>query len=158
MHVARVCAFSWSLQLSIILVSVQTIKKCYMYLQLSTTFPCPSPSPRACSNSYASSQWCHPTTSSSVFSFSSCLQSFPASGSCLVSWLFTSGGQSIGASALVSAFPVNIQDWFPLGWTGLWFDLLAVQETLKSRLQHHSPKASILQFSAFFMVLVKMVE
>ena len=121
-------------------------------------FSCPSPSPRACSNSYPLSRWYHPTISSSVVSFSSCLQSFPSSGSFLVSQLFASGGQSVGTSALVSVLPVNIQDWFPLGLTGLWFDFLAVQETLKSLLQHHSSKASTLQFSAVFMVLVRVVE
>ena len=84
-----------------------------------TRLPCPSPSPRACSNSCLLSQWCHPTISSSVVPFSSCLQSFPASGSFLMSWLFTSGGQSIGALASASVFPKNIQDWFPLGLTGL---------------------------------------
>ena len=81
--------------------------------------PCPSPFPRACSNSCPSSQWCHPTISSSVASFSSCPQSFPASGSFLISHLFTSGGQSIGASASASVPPMNIQGWFPLGLTGL---------------------------------------
>ena len=84
-----------------------------------TRLPYPSPSPGICSNSCASSQWCHPTISSSFVPFSFCLQSFPASGSFPVSWLFTSGGQSIGASALASVLPMNIQDWFPLGWTGL---------------------------------------
>ena len=79
--------------------------------------PCPSPTPRAYSNSCSSSQWCHPTILSSVVSFSSCLQSFPASGSFPVSQLFASGGQSIGASA--SVLPVNIQGWFPLGLIGL---------------------------------------
>ena len=83
-----------------------------------TRLPCPSPSPRACSNSRPLSQWCHPTISSSVVPFS-CLQSFPASGSFPLSWLFTSGGQSIGALASASVFPKNIQDWFPLGLTGL---------------------------------------
>ena len=82
-------------------------------------FPCPSPAPGACSNSCASSWWCHPTISSSVVPFSSCLQSFPASGSFQISQLFTSGGQSIGVSALASVLPMNIQDWFPLGWTSL---------------------------------------
>ena len=83
--------------------------------------PCPSLSPGAYSNSCPLSRWCHPTTSSSVVPFSSCLQSFPASGSFLVSQFFTSGGQSIGASATASAsvLPMNIQGWFPLGWTGL---------------------------------------
>jgi len=73
----------------------------------------PSPFPSTCSNSY------HPTISSSVIPFSSCLQSFPASGSFLMSRLFTSGGQSIGALASASVLPMNIQDWFPLGLTGL---------------------------------------
>ena len=74
--------------------------------------PCPSPIPRACSDSCPLSRWCHPTTSPSVVPLSSCLQSFPASGSSLMSRPFVSGGQSIGASALV--LPINIQDWFPL--------------------------------------------
>ena len=81
--------------------------------------PCPSPTPRACSSSCPSSQWCHPTISSSVVPFSSRLQSFPASESFSVSQFFASGGQSIGASAIASVLPMNIQDWFPLGWTGL---------------------------------------
>ena len=84
-----------------------------------TRLPCPSPSPGACSNSCPLSRWCHETISSSVFSFSSCLQSFPASGSFPVSWLFTSGADSIGASASASTLPMNVQDWFPLGLTGL---------------------------------------
>ena len=84
-----------------------------------TRLPCPSPSPRACSNSCPSSWWCHSTILSSVAHFSSCLQSFPASGSFLMSWLFASGGQSIGASAAASVLPMNLQDWFPLGLTGL---------------------------------------
>ena len=84
-----------------------------------TTFPCPSPTPGACSNSCPSSQWCHPTLLSSVVPFSSHLQSFPASGSIPTSQLFESGGQSIGISASASVLPMNIQDWFPLGLTGL---------------------------------------
>ena len=83
--------------------------------------------PKACSNSCPSSQWCHPTISSSVIPFSSHPQS--ASGSFPVSQFFTPGGQSIGASASASLLPINIQDWFPLGLTGL--DILAVQATLK---------------------------
>ena len=79
--------------------------------------PCPSPTPKACSNSRSSRQWCHPTISSSVVPFSSCLQSFPASGSFPMSQFFVSGNQSIGASASASVLPMNIQDWFPLGWT-----------------------------------------
>ena len=80
-----------------------------------TRLPCPSPTPEACSNSCPQSRWCHPTISSSVIPFSSCLQSFPASGSFPMSRLFTSGGQSIGVSASASVLPMNIQDWFPLG-------------------------------------------
>ena len=81
--------------------------------------PCPSPSPRTCSNSCALSQWCLPTISFSVFPFSSCLQSFPASGSFPMSRLFASGGQRIGASASASVLPMNMQGWFSLGLTGL---------------------------------------
>ena len=80
--------------------------------------PCPSLSPGACSNSWPLSQWCHPAISSSVDP-SSCPQSFPASGSFLMSQFFASGGQSIRASASASVLPMNIQDWFPLGLTGL---------------------------------------
>ena len=80
---------------------------------------CLSPTPRACSNSCPSSRWCHPTISSSIAPFSSCLQSSPASESFPRSQFFTSGGQSIGASASASVLPMNIQDWFPLGQTGL---------------------------------------
>ena len=80
-------------------------------------FPCPSLSPRVFSNSWWLSQWGHPTSSSSVVPFPSCLQSFPASGSFSKSWLYVSGGQSIGASA--SVLPLNIQGWIPLGLTGL---------------------------------------
>ena len=79
-------------------------------------------SPRACSNSCSLSRCCHPTISSSVVPFSSCLQAFPTSGSFLVNWLFPSGGQSIGVSASASVPPMNSQDWFPLGWTG-WLSL-----------------------------------
>ena len=80
---------------------------------------CPSLSPGACANSCLLSQWCHPTISSSVVTFSSCFQSFPASGPFLMNQLVTSGGQSIRASASASVLPINIQDWFPLGLTGL---------------------------------------
>ena len=83
--------------------------------------PCPSPTPRACSNSCPSSRWCHQTISSSVVPFSSYSQSSPTSGSFPMSQFFTLGDQSIGASASVSVLPVNIQEWFPLGWTGLIF-------------------------------------
>ena len=81
--------------------------------------PSPLPTPRVYSNSYPLSWWCHPTISSSVIPFSSCLQSFPASGSFTMSQLVTSDGQSIGVSASTSVLPMNIQeDWSPLGWTG----------------------------------------
>ena len=84
--------------------------------------PCPSSTPGVYWNSYPLSQWCHPTISSSVDPFSSRLQSFSASGSFQMSQLFSSGGQSIGVSASASALPLNIQGWFPLGWTG-WTSL-----------------------------------
>ena len=95
--------------------------------------PCPSPTPRAYSNSCPSCRWCHPTISSPFVPFSSSLQSFPASGSFPVSQLFASGGQSIGVSASASVLPMNIQDWFPLGLTG-WISLQS-KKILKSLLQ-----------------------
>ena len=105
-------------------ISVQFSSVSQLYLTVTlytghTSLPCPSPSPGVCSNSCPSNWWCHPTISSSVVLFSSCLQSFPASGSFPVSQFFTSGGQSIGVSASTSVLPMNIQDWFPLGWTDL---------------------------------------
>ena len=112
--------------------------------------PCLSPAPRAFSNSCPSSQWCHPIISSPVVPFSSCLQSFPASGSFLMSQFLASGGQSIGASASASVLPKNIQVLISIRMN--WLDLLAVQGTLKSLLQHHSSKASVLQCSTFFIV------
>ena len=112
--------------------------------------PCPSPTPGVHSDSRPSSQWCHPAISSSVVPFSSCLQSLPASESFPMSQLFTWGSQSSGVSALASFLPKNTQGWSPFEWTGC--DLLAVQGTLKSLLQHHSSKVSILQCSAFFTV------
>ena len=108
-----------------------------------TRLPCPSPTPRACSNSCSLSQWCHPTISSSVTPFSFCLQYLAASGSFPVSQFFKSGGQNIGASGSTSVLPISIQD---------WFDLFAVQWTLKSPLQHQSSKTSILHCSDFFIV------
>ena len=86
--------------------------------------PCPSATPRAYSNSYPLSQQCQPTISSSAIPFPSHLQSLPASGSFQMSQFFASGGQSIGVSASASVLPMNIQDWFPLGWTG-WISLLS---------------------------------
>ena len=84
--------------------------------------PCPSPTPGVHANPCPLSQWCHPTISSTVFPFSSCPQSFPASGSFPMSQLFASGGQNIGVSATASVLPMNTQDWSPLGWTG-WISL-----------------------------------
>ena len=84
--------------------------------------PCPSPIPRVHPNSCPSNRWCYPAISSSVVPFSSHLQSFPASGSFPMSQFFTSGGQSIEVSASTSVLPMNVQDWFPLGWTG-WISL-----------------------------------
>ena len=111
--------------------------------------PCPSLSPGVCSNSCPSSRWCYLTILSSAALFSVCLRSFPASRSFPVSQPFSSGGQSFGASASASVLSMNIQGWFPLGWTG-WISLLS-QGTLKNLLQHNL-KASILQHWAFFMV------
>ena len=83
---------------------------------------CPSPTPRVHSNSWPSSRWCHQAISSLVIPFSSCPQSLPASGSFPISQLFAWGGQSIGVSASASVFPMNTQDWSPLGWSG-WISL-----------------------------------
>ena len=91
--------------------------------------PCPSSAPGDCSNSCPSSWWCHPTISSSVVPFSSCLQSSPASGSLPMSQFFTSGSQCIGVSASASVLPMNIQDWFPSGLT----DLISLQSRGLSR-------------------------
>ena len=112
--------------------------------------PRPSPTRRVHLNPCALCWRCHPTISSSVVPFSSCPQSFPASGSFQMSQHSKSCGQSIGVSASASVLLMNIQDWFSLGVTGLIF--LAVQGTLKSLLQHHSSKESILWCSAFFIV------
>ena len=114
-----------------------------------TRLPCPSSTPGACSNSCPLSRWCHPTISSSVVPFSSCLQSFSASGSFPGSFLHIRWPKDWSFSFSIS--PSN-------EYSGLisfrmdWFDLCAVQGTLKSLLQHHSSKASILQCSAFFIV------
>ena len=112
--------------------------------------PCPSPTPGVYSYTCLLSRWCHPTISSSVIPFSSCLQYFPASGSFPMSQFFASCGQSIGSFSF-SISPSN-------EYSGLisfridWLDLLTIQGTLKSLLQHPSSKASILQRSAFFIV------
>ena len=114
--------------------------------QQHTRLPFPSPTPGICSKSCLSSCWCHPTISSSVISFSSCSLSFPAWGSFQMSQLFASGGQSIGAYA--PALLMNIQDWFPLGLTGL----ISLKSKELSRVFLNSLKASVLQRSVFFMV------
>ena len=105
-----------------------------------TRLPCPSPTPRACSNSCPSSRWCCPTISLSVVPFSSCLQSFPASGPFPMSQFFASGGQ------------LQLQYLGLISFRMDWLDLLAIQRTLKHLLQHHSWKASILKHSVFFIV------
>ena len=107
--------------------------------------PCPSVSPRVCSDSCPLSWWCYLTILSSATLFCFCLQPFPASGSFPMSWLFTSGGYSIGASASASFLPMNIQDWFPLGLTSLIFLQF---KRLASLLQQYS-KASVLRRSDF---------
>ena len=111
--------------------------------------PYPSPTPGACSNSCPLNLWCYPTISSSVVPFS-CLQSFPASGSFQMSQFFPSGGQSIGVSASASVLPMNIQDWFPLGLTGL-ISLLSKGLSRVFSNTTTASKASILRCSAFFM-------
>ena len=107
-----------------------------------TRLPCPPPTPRAYSNSCPSSQWCHPIISSSVVPFSSCLQSFPASGSFPMSQFFSSGGQSIGASASASVLPTNIQDWFPLGLT-VWISLQSAEINTPLYINYTSIKTSL---------------
>ena len=118
-----------------------------------TRLLCPSPSPGVCPSSCSLYQWCHPVISSSIIPFSFCFQSFPASGSFPMSWLFVSGGQSIGASA--SVLPVNTQDWFPLGLTGLiplLFKefILAVQEV-------HTWLSAILHLRIYVKEMIKVV-
>ena len=110
-------------RLTMNLSSVNSVRHSVMFYSLQphglqhTRPPCPSPNPRVYSNSCPLSRWCHPTISSSVVPFSSCLQSFPASGSFPMSQFFTSGGQNTGVSASASVLPMNTQDWSPLGWT-----------------------------------------
>ena len=108
--------------------------------------PCSSPTPRVHLNPCPSRRWCHPTISSSVVPFSSCLKSFPASGSFQMSQLFTSGGQSIGVSA--SDLPMNAQDWSPLGWT----DWISLQSKGLSRVFSNTTVQMHLLCSAFFIV------
>ena len=108
-------------------------------------FSCPSPTPGAYSNSCPLHWWCHPTISSSLIPFSSCLQSFPASVSFQMSQLFASGGQSIGVSASASVLPMNIQGWFPLGWTD-WISLLSKGLSRVSKTTVKSINSSSLSF------------
>ena len=115
-----------------------------------TRLPCPSPTPGACWNSCPLGRWCHPTISSSLVPFSSCLQSFPASGSSLMSQFFTSGGQGTGASD--SVLPMNSQDWFPLGLTGLISLHSKGLSRAFSNTTTTSSKTLILWYSAFFRV------
>ena len=110
--------------------------------------PCPSPTPGVYLTPCPLSWWCHPTISSSVVPFFSCLQSFPASRSFPMSQLFASSGQSIGVSASKSVLPMNTQDWSPLGWTGL----ICLQSKGLSRVFNTTVKASILWHSAFFII------
>ena len=112
--------------------------------------PCPSPTPRAYSNSCPLSRWCHPTISSSIVPFFSHLQSFLASGSFPMSQFLASGGQSFGSVS----FSISPSNEYPglISFRMDWLDLLVIQGTLESLLQHHSSKASILQCSAFFTV------
>ena len=106
---------------------------------------CPSPTPRVYSNSCPLNWWCHPTISSSVIPFSSHLQSFPESGSFTMSQFFTSGGHNIGVSASASVLPMNIQDWFPLGWTELILSSRDSQESSPAP-QFKSINSSVLSF------------
>ena len=110
---------------------------------------CPSPIPGVDSNSCPLSRWCHPTISSSVIPFSSCLESFPASESFQTSPLFASGGGSIGVSASTSDLPMNIHNWFPLGWTG-WISLQS--KALSRVFSNTTVQKQILRCSAFFIV------
>ena len=107
------CCFCWVIQ------SCMTL---WPHRLQHARLPCPLPSPGMCSDSCPLSQLCHPTILSSVVPFSSCLQSFPASGFFQMSQLFTPSSQIIGVSASASVLPMNIQDWFPLGWT-VWIFL-----------------------------------
>ena len=116
-HACITSVFNWEFRFSRSVVSDSLRPRGPQHARL----PCSSPTPRACSNSCPSSWWCHPTISSSAVPFSSCPQSFPASESFQMRQLFASGGQRIGVSASASVLATNIQDWFPLGLTGLFF-------------------------------------
>ena len=114
----------WKISAAALLFVVESLSRVWLFLTHGLQHvrpPCPSPTPEVYSNSCPLNQWCHPIISSSV-PFSSCPQSFPLSGSCQMSLLFASGGQSIRLSASTSVLPMNIQDWSLLGWTG-WISL-----------------------------------
>ena len=135
-----------------VIISVQSLSLVRLFVTpwtAHTRLSCPLPIPGAQPNSCPFSQWCHPTISSSVIPFS-CLPSFPASGSLPRSQFFISGDQSIRASASASVLPMSIQDWSPLGWTGLISFLSKGHSRVFS--QHHSPEASILWRPAFYIV------
>ena len=125
-------------------------------------FPCPSPTPEVHPNPCPLTRWCHPTISSSAVPFSSCPQSFPASGSFQMSQLFASGGQGIGVSASTSVLPVNIQDWSPLGWTG-WISLQSkglsgvFSNTTVQKHQFFSTQLSLVQLSHPYMTTGKTI-
>jgi len=138
----------------LIVTVVQLPSHVWVYNSMNCSIPrplCPSPSPRVHPSSCLLNRWCHQTISSLAALFSFCLQSFPASGSFPMNGLFKLGGQNTGASASASVLPMSECS----GLISLridWFDLLAIQGTLKTLIQHHSLKISILQHSAFFMV------
>ena len=127
-----------------------------------TRLPCPSPTPGIYSNLSPSHRWCHPTISSSVVPFSSCLQSFPASGSFKMSQFFASGGQSTGASASAPVLPMIIQVWFSLGWTG-WISLQSkglsrvFSNTTVQKHQFFSTQLSLGDFLVFIIYFVLLV-
>ena len=132
---------SWGHQFSSVQFSRSVVSNSlWSHKQQHTRPPCPSPTPGVYPNPSPLSWWCHPIILSSVVPFSSWRQSFPASGSFQMSQLFASGGQSIGVSASASVLPMNTQDWFPLGWTGL----MSLQSKRLSRV-YHEKEISLLQ-------------
>ena len=149
------CLVQWLAHSSVQFSSVQSLSRVRLFVTPWTAACQPSlssPTPGVYPNSCALSRWCHPAISSSVIPFSSCPQYLPASGSFPMSPFFAWGGQSTGVSASASVLPMNIQDWFPLGWTG-WISLQSKGlSRIFSLRRHHSSKASILRRSAFFVV------
>ena len=146
-----VCVCMYTLQFSSVQFSCSVMSNfLWPHESQHTRHPCPPQTPRVCSNSCPSSWWCHPAISSSVIPFSSCPQSFQASGSFPVSQLFSWGGQSIGFSPSASVLPINTQDWSPLEWTG-WISL---QSKGLSRVFSNTivQKPSVFRCSAFFTV------